>query len=190
MGVCHVERTGTTSVVLDADGSLHSEARHYPYGEERWRSPVDGTLPTDYRFTGQRDTPYIKLYHMGARFYDFYLGRFLSPDTIIPEPTNPQSFNRYSYVNNRPLVAIDPSGHDLVLVGGAAGDTGIDAINRHWKKWIMEYKGWNKEQWLDFYNNELLAPNNTLSDLMHINDALHNHGIHLFTWGGHCCISK
>jgi hypothetical protein len=37
--------------VLNDDGTVHSEARYYPYGEERWRS---GTLPTDYRFTGQR----------------------------------------------------------------------------------------------------------------------------------------
>ncbi len=31
---------------------------------------------------------------------------------IIPDPTNPQNYNRYSYVNNRPLVLVDPSGHD------------------------------------------------------------------------------
>jgi hypothetical protein len=59
---------GTTSLVLNADGSFHSEARHYPYGQERWSS---GSLPTDYRFTGQRDTGLGGLYHMGARFYDF-----------------------------------------------------------------------------------------------------------------------
>jgi hypothetical protein len=38
--------------VLNDDGAVHSQARYYPYGEERWRS---GTLPTEYRFTGQRD---------------------------------------------------------------------------------------------------------------------------------------
>jgi len=39
------DHLGTTSVVLDADGHKVAEARHYPYGEERWRS---GTFPTDY----------------------------------------------------------------------------------------------------------------------------------------------
>jgi hypothetical protein len=53
----------TTSLILNAGGTVHGEARHYPYGEERWRS---GTLPTDYRFTGQRSDSSIKLYHMGA----------------------------------------------------------------------------------------------------------------------------
>lgn len=34
------------------------------------------------------------LYYMQARFYDPALGRFLSPDSIVPDPANPQSLNR------------------------------------------------------------------------------------------------
>jgi RHS repeat-associated protein len=108
-GVRHVERTGTTSVVLNENGTVHSQARHFPYGEVRW---FDGTLPTDYRFTGQRDVGYIKLTIMGARWYDSELGRWISPDTIVPDPTNPQSFNRYSYGYNNPVKFRDPSGHE------------------------------------------------------------------------------
>ncbi|MCB8943971.1 MAG: hypothetical protein H6658_09470 [Ardenticatenaceae bacterium] len=33
---------------------------------------------------------------------------------IVPDPTNPQSFNRYSYVENRPLNFFDPSGHNSI----------------------------------------------------------------------------
>jgi hypothetical protein len=39
------------------------------------------------------------------------LGRFISPDTIVPDPANPQSLNRYAYVGNNPLKYTDPSGH-------------------------------------------------------------------------------
>jgi hypothetical protein len=46
-----------------------------------------------------------------ARYYAHYLNRWLSPDTIVPDPQNPQSLNRYSYVNNRPLNFTDPTGH-------------------------------------------------------------------------------
>jgi RHS repeat-associated protein len=99
---------GTTSVVLNDDGTVHSEARHYPYGEERWRS---GTLPTDYRFTGQRSDGYTKLTVMGTRWYDGQIGRWISPDPIIPDPANPQSFNRLSCVYNNPLRYRDPTGH-------------------------------------------------------------------------------
>ncbi|OQA22086.1 MAG: Peptidase family M23 [Chloroflexi bacterium ADurb.Bin360] len=43
------------------------------------------------------------------------LGRFLQADTVIPDPANPQSFNRYSYVLNSPLKYTDPSGHKACL---------------------------------------------------------------------------
>jgi RHS repeat-associated protein len=86
---------GSTSVVLNDDGTVHSEARYYPYGAVRWSS---GTLPTDYRFTGQREESGLGLYQMGARWYDAYIARWLSADTLVPDPANPQSLNRYSWV--------------------------------------------------------------------------------------------
>ncbi|WP_343411345.1 RHS repeat-associated core domain-containing protein [Candidatus Amarolinea dominans] len=39
-----------------------------------------------------------------TRYYDPSLGRFASADTLIPNPGNPQSLNRYSYVLNNPLL--------------------------------------------------------------------------------------
>lgn len=80
------DHLGSTSVVLNADGTVHSEARHYPYGEERWSS---GTFPTENRFTGQRNDGYIKLTVMGAGWYDGRLGRWISSDTVIPDPVKP-----------------------------------------------------------------------------------------------------
>ena len=38
------------------------------------------------------------------------VGRFLSPDPIISNPTKSQDFNRYSYALNNPLKYTDPSG--------------------------------------------------------------------------------
>jgi RHS repeat-associated protein len=48
---------------------------------------------------------------MGVREYLPSLGRWLSADTIVPGLGNPQTLNRYSYVNNRPLNLVDPTGH-------------------------------------------------------------------------------
>ena len=116
------DHLGTTSLVLNADGTVHSEARHYPYGQERWAS---GTLPTDYRFTGQRYDSTIELTRMGARWYDAALGRWISPDTIVPDPNNPQSFNRYSYGYNNSVKFWDPDGHfawiPIAVAGGLLG---------------------------------------------------------------------
>lgn len=50
------------------------------------------------------------LNHMNGRVEDAILGRFLSPDPHVPDPSNAQSYNRYSYVNNNPLSFIDPTG--------------------------------------------------------------------------------
>ena len=53
------------------------------------------------------------------------LNRFASADTIVPNPANPQSYNRYSYVENNPINFNDPSGHckpgQCLVVGGQAG---------------------------------------------------------------------
>ena len=51
--------------------------------------------------------------HYGARYYLPGLRRFISADSIVPDPGNSQSLNRYSYVENKPLTFNDPSGHSL-----------------------------------------------------------------------------
>jgi len=63
------------------------------------------------------------LYFYQARWYDAQIGRFIQPDTIIPEPGNPQALNRYAYTLNNPLKYTDPSGHwiesalDIAFIG-------------------------------------------------------------------------
>ena len=71
---------------------------------------------TDRRWTGGQYDDDIGLVYLSdgrsyGRPYDPYLGRFIQPDTIVPEPENPQSLNRYTYVLNNPLRYIDPSGY-------------------------------------------------------------------------------
>jgi RHS repeat-associated protein len=63
------------------------------------------------RYTDQELDAENGLYNYNARLYDPFIGRFISPDTIVPQPFNPQSLNRYSYVLNNPLIYTDPSGH-------------------------------------------------------------------------------
>ena len=56
-----------------------------------------------------------KLYFYGSRWYDPALGQWASPDTIVPDPANPQALNRYSYVLNNPLRYTDPTGHAVCV---------------------------------------------------------------------------
>ena len=43
--------------------------------------------------------------------YSSVLGRFLSPDTLVPSASDPQQLNRYAYARGNPIKYTDPSGH-------------------------------------------------------------------------------
>ena len=109
----HQDSLGSTSVVTDSSGAQYGYTRYYPYGSTR---DSGGSLDTSKKFTGQR-LDGTGLYYYGARYYDPTIGRFISPDSIIPNPANPQSLNRYSYCLNNPLRYIDPSGHTEINWG-------------------------------------------------------------------------
>jgi len=102
----HGDHLGSASLTTNASGAKVSLMRYMPYGELRV-----GGLSTDRQYTGQRREASLGFYDYVARQYDSALGRFLQADTIIPNPANPQSLNRYSYVLNSPLRYTDPSGH-------------------------------------------------------------------------------
>ena len=98
-------RAATTLSGAVAAGSL---TRYTPYGQ----TASGGGGPSDHTFTGQRSfVDAVGLMDYGARFYDPALGRFVSADSIVPEPGNPQALNRYAYVLNAPTRYTDPSGH-------------------------------------------------------------------------------
>jgi len=63
-------------------------------------------------FTGHEMLEDSQLVHMNARLYDPEMGRFMTPDSIVPDANKPQAYNRYSYVYNNPASYSDPSGHN------------------------------------------------------------------------------
>jgi len=79
----HGDHLGSTSLVTTGAGAEVARQLYLPYGAPRWGS---GTLPTDYRYTGQRseEASLGSLYDYGARYYSPVLGRFLSADTMVP----------------------------------------------------------------------------------------------------------
>ncbi|MEO5886403.1 MAG: RHS repeat-associated core domain-containing protein [Anaerolineales bacterium] len=84
-------------LVVFGGGSIESCDGESLEGVDKTRLTT-GTIFTDKLFTGQREMAGLGIYHYQARFYSPKLGRFLSADNIVPGASNPQAWNRYSYV--------------------------------------------------------------------------------------------
>jgi RHS repeat-associated protein len=115
----HLDHLGSARYATNSAGALVDQRSYLPFGQER-----GATRPDDNRlkFTGhERDddgTPgkTADLDYMHARFYSAAAGRFLSMDPARGVPSRPQSWNRYAYVQNVPLLAVDPTGADLWII--------------------------------------------------------------------------
>ena len=102
------DHLGGTIRVMDSSFTAVDGMRYKPYGEDR---DTGSDLVTDRKFTGQTEDETAGLYWYASRAYDPAIGRFVSPDVLVPDPSNPQSLNRYAYVYNNPVGNVDPSGH-------------------------------------------------------------------------------
>ncbi len=103
----HSDHLGSSSVITDASGQQVSHYEYTPYGTT---ATIEGTDTAKHKFTG-KELDSTGLYFYGARYYDPEIGRFISADTIVQAPYDPQSLNRYSYCRNNPINYVDPSGH-------------------------------------------------------------------------------
>jgi len=130
----HSDHLDSSNVMTDETGTKVSQTEYQPYGKV---SQQTGDDVTPYKFTGKElDT--TGLYYYGARYYDPEIGRFISPDSIVQSPFDPQTLNRYTYVRNNPIKYVDPSGHVWFIpfiiaivkaaVIGAAIGAGLAAI--------------------------------------------------------------
>ena len=127
----HSDHLGSATAMSDEAGLLINDSitkfdafGNYRAGSEPARTPGTATTGTEIGYTGHRQNDAIKLTYMNARFYVPEIGRFASADSIIPDHTNPQTLNRYSYVYNNPINMIDPSGHNGCSLGYLDCDIG------------------------------------------------------------------
>ncbi|MGA1825980.1 MAG: RHS repeat domain-containing protein [bacterium] len=117
----HKDHLGSAVIMTNASGGACEEVTEYlPYGLMRTHG---GEYVSEYKFTGQERDPEIGLYNYNARLYDPALGMFITPDSMVPNPLDPQMLNRYSYCRNNPVMFVDPSGHffDPVTIGIIVG---------------------------------------------------------------------
>jgi len=102
--------------------AVTSKEAYAPFGEAYNEA---GT--PDRSFTGQDQDVASASGSLGSGTYDFLFrkydpaaGRWLSPDPAgwaVVSQADPQSLNRYAYVENQPTNAVDPDGLDVTSIG-------------------------------------------------------------------------
>ncbi len=157
------DHLGSTALTLDSAGnrlSTNTELRYYPWGATRY---IAGATPTTFNFTGQRRDSGSGLLYYGARWYDPVIGRFISADTIVPQPGNPQSLNRYSYALNSPVRYADPTGmfSEDEIEAYLRAQYG-DQWRSYWDAWYSDKVFWSMLLLAD-YDDVLYAPTTSLT---------------------------
>lgn len=103
----HSDALGSVRHLTGMAGTHIGSVKYSPFGEI-----VNSTgMAAWYGFTGEPQEGTNGLTYLRARYYNPALGRFLTPDSLIPDVTNGQALNAYAYVYNDPINLVDPSGN-------------------------------------------------------------------------------
>lgn len=112
----HPDWLGSSRLSTTTSRTKYYDVAYAPFGE-----PYSGSGTQDLSFTGQnQDTESSQVPGGAGGLYDFLYrehspvqGRWLSPDPAglaAANPSDPQTWNRYAYVGNRPLNSVDSLG--------------------------------------------------------------------------------
>lgn len=108
------DQLGSTSVVINhATSELVERTTYQPFGalESDYRPAKWKAFRESKKFTGKEEDIEVGLVYFGARYYQPYLGRFISADPLTVHGSS-GDLNPYSYVGGRVTALIDPYGLD------------------------------------------------------------------------------
>ena len=106
-------------VTTGASGAVVARHDYLPFGEDLVSVGLRATTPgyavadtARQKYAGMERNETTNMAHTLWRQYDSFSARWTSPDPYggSMEPVNPQSFNRYTYVNNDPVNLVDQLG--------------------------------------------------------------------------------
>ena len=151
------DHLGSWDMVLDQDGAVAQSTHFDPWGNRMdhsdWGTPqAQIAFPFRRGFTGHEHYDRFRLVNANARLYDPAIGRFLSPDPFVQMPDFTQSFNRYSYCLNNPMMYSDPSGELFGTVLGFISDVFNNLFVRTFSgeswDWTQTKMGWKIDKGL------------------------------------------
>jgi len=117
----HTDPIGSTRLVTGLNQTVVQNLDYLPFGEQ---NSTDSGIST-HEFTGDVHDAESNLDHAQFRQYSSTLGRWMHPDPAglaAVDPSNPQSWNRYAYVDDDPLNLTDSSGLYPVCLGSSLFD--------------------------------------------------------------------
>ncbi len=99
---------GTRRMQTDSNGNPEMTCVSGPFGD----MPVPCVGLSNKQFTGKERDTESGLDYFGARYCGSNMGRFMSPDPFLNSghPSDPQTWNRYTYALNNPLKIVGPTG--------------------------------------------------------------------------------
>jgi len=100
------DRVRSIRQLVASNGQVSLAQSYDPFGNVLQQT---GSGQSIFGYTGEQVDP-TGLVFLRARYYHQALGRFLTADSIIPDPLRSIGWNRYAYAVNNPVRYVDPSG--------------------------------------------------------------------------------
>ncbi len=106
LGFVHIDHLGSVGLITNENGTKVEAALYSPFGEI-----VGGGAVSRYDYTGKKFDSVFDDYDFNARRMNSQLGKFIQPDSLLPNIYDPQQLNRYSYVRSNPYKYVDKNGN-------------------------------------------------------------------------------
>jgi RHS repeat-associated protein len=97
--------------IVDENGATVANYSYDPWGKVLSVSEDTPVAGQPLGYAGYYYDKETKLYYLQARYYDPETARFLSRDQDPGNQDDPITQNAYTYVNNNPVMNVDPDGH-------------------------------------------------------------------------------
>jgi len=142
----HTDHLGTTRQMTTGNGQSVQHAAFTAFGEPVPNLTNPNPTATRHGYVGalgyesvvtQPEEPSFPYLHLGARWYDPEIGRFLQRDPIGIDG----GLNTYTYAENQPVLGIDPDGTSVLMLTGPMYPTPGGFVDRLWHRLLARW-GW------------------------------------------------
>jgi RHS repeat-associated protein len=122
----HADGLGSTRALSNLAGQRTDAYSYDAFGATRSHT---GSSGQSFTFAGEQGDGEVGLVFLRARYYDAQIGRFVSQDPHPGVLIDPQSFNKYAYAGNNPVLLADDDGRFIIplIVIGVVGYSAYQA---------------------------------------------------------------